>query len=171
MATLAPGPEYKPDNTISPDYGPGLPILLRFPPVLWLASLALSLLLQSYWPVRIAPGPWIRVAGVILVVVCFVFIVWARKTMVRAGTNVPPNMPALTVVMSGPFRYTRNPLYLGGTTAHLGLALFLNNLWLLILLVPVVATFHWAVVLREERYLESKFGETYTYKARVRRWL
>jgi len=73
--------------------------------------------------------------------------------------------------MNGPFSFTRNPLYLAGTTVYTSLALLLNNLWLLLFIAPLIITFQWGIIRREERYLEAKFGETYqAYKARVRRW-
>ena len=92
--------------------------------------------------------------------------------MVRAGTNVPPNKPTVTIVTGGPFRFTRNPLYLGGTLVYLGFAMVLGSVWLLWLFVPMVLVLRWGIIHREERYLEAKFGEVYlAYKARVRRWL
>ncbi len=92
--------------------------------------------------------------------------------MRRAGTNVRPDQPTLALVFDGPFRFTRNPLYLAATGLYLGIALLVDALWPLLLLVPVLAVLRWGVVAREERYLEAKFGEPYrAYKARVRRWL
>jgi protein-S-isoprenylcysteine O-methyltransferase Ste14 len=92
--------------------------------------------------------------------------------MVRAGTNVLPTRPALAIVTDGPFRFTRNPLYLANAVAYLGLTLVFNTVWTLLLYVPMLLVIHWGIIRREERYLEAKFGETYlAYKARVRRWL
>ncbi len=78
----------------------------------------------------------------------------------------------MTVVTDGAFRYSRNPTYLSLTLLYVGVALVLNSLWVLMMVVPAVAVTHWGVVLREERYLESKFGEEYRrYTQRVRRWI
>ena len=72
----------------------------------------------------------------------------------------------------GPFRYSRNPLYLGLTLLYAGVALLIPSTWPLILLVPVLLVMRWGVIAREERYLAGKFGEPYrTYLTRVRRWL
>ena len=105
---------------------------------------------------------------------CFAAIglgVWGSATMRRAGTNVRPDRPAIALVTGGPFRFSRNPLYLSLTTLYLGITLYFDALWLLIMLVPVLAFVHWRIVLREERYLEARFGDAYrAYKARVRRW-
>ena len=91
--------------------------------------------------------------------------------MTAAGTNVNPSRPATTIVSSGPFRFTRNPLYVGVTLIFGGLTLAFNTWWGFIVLVPVLITMHFGVVLREERYLERKFGEPYRqYRSRVRRY-
>ena len=92
--------------------------------------------------------------------------------MMRAGTNVPPHKPTLVIVTDGPFRFTRNPLYVGGSLAYIGLCLFFNLVWGLILMLPMLVLLNWGIVRREEAYLERKFGEAYrAYKARVPRWI
>ena len=92
--------------------------------------------------------------------------------MKQAGTNINPLQPATSLVTTGPFRFSRNPLYLSLTLLFAGLSLILNSLWGLIALAPVLAILHFGVILREERYLEAKFGESYRqYRTQVRRWL
>jgi protein-S-isoprenylcysteine O-methyltransferase Ste14 len=88
------------------------------------------------------------------------------------GTNISPLKPAVLLVTTGPYRFTRNPLYLAMTFLFLGLTMLFNSWWGVILLVPVLVVLHWGVVQREERYLQRKFGEQYTgYRSRVRRYL
>jgi len=88
------------------------------------------------------------------------------------GTNVRPDQPSLAIVTDGPFRFSRNPMYLATTGLYLGLTLLVNTAWPLILLSPMLLVLHWGVIRREERYLEAKFGEPYrAYKSRVRRWV
>lgn len=95
-----------------------------------------------------------------------------RRALTRAGTPVRPNQPTTAIVTDGPYRYTRNPLYLALTGVYTGISLIVNALWPLVLLVAVLFVIQWGVVAREERYLEGKFGESYlAYKRRVRRWL
>ncbi len=73
---------------------------------------------------------------------------------------------------SGPYRFTRNPIYLGMTIIFTGIAIAADSIWVLALLVPVLVIMNIGVIMREERYLEGKFGEDYRqYKASVRRWL
>jgi protein-S-isoprenylcysteine O-methyltransferase Ste14 len=92
--------------------------------------------------------------------------------MRRAGTNILPNKPTLTIVTEGPFRFTRNPLYVTNALFYTGLTLVFNTPWPLLLLAPMLLVVHWGIIRREEEYLEAKFGDAYlAYKARVRRWL
>ena len=97
---------------------------------------------------------------------------WAIVTMTRAGSNVPTSLPSTTIVDTGPYRFTRNPIYLGMMLGLIGLAVALNSLWLLLTLAPFALVIRYGVVAREEAYLERKFGDVYRhYRARVRRWL
>ena len=90
----------------------------------------------------------------------------------RAGSNVPTNLPTTTIVDAGPYRFTRNPIYLGMVLGLIGLAIAINSLWLLMMLVPFALVIRYGVITREEAYLERKFGDVYRrYCARVRRWL
>jgi len=92
--------------------------------------------------------------------------------MQAAGTNVNPSLPTTSIVTSGPFRLSRNPLYVAVTLLYFGLILALNTWWGIIMLIPLLIIMHFGVVLREERYLEEKFGDEYRrYKARVARYL
>ena len=110
--------------------------------------------------------------GALLSVLALAFGIWAVDTMTRAGSNVPTNRPTTTIVESGPYRFTRNPIYLGMFGSLVGLAIAFDNLWLLAMLVPFALVIRYGVVAREEVYLERKFGEPYRgYRRRVRRWL
>jgi protein-S-isoprenylcysteine O-methyltransferase Ste14 len=107
-----------------------------------------------------------------VLVLALALFAWAVVTMTRAGTNVPTNRPSTTIVESGPYRLTRNPIYVGMFLGLIGLGLAFDNLWLLLVLVPFALVIRYGVVAREEAYLERKFGDAYRgYRARVRRWL
>jgi len=115
------------------------------------------------------PAGWI---GGIVFVLALALFAWAIATMTRAGSNVPTNLPTTTIVETGPYRFTRNPIYLGMFLGLVGLAIAFDNLWLLAMLVPFTLAIRYGVVAREEAYLERKFGDAYRqYRARVRRWL
>ena len=90
----------------------------------------------------------------------------------RADTPVDPYSPTTALVTSGPYRFTRNPAYLGLTFLCAGIALLADTPWAFATLVPALAVVNWGVIKREERYLEELFGEEYRrFKARTRRWI
>ena len=107
-----------------------------------------------------------------MLVVALALFAWAIATITRAGSNVPTNRPTISIVDTGPYRFTRNPIYLGMMLALVGLAIAFDSLWPLVMLVPFALVIRYGVVAREEAYLERMFGEVYRrYRARVRRWL
>lgn len=152
------------------------PGVIVFPPALLIGTMLLGLLLGKFrpWSIYSASAPilWIRVVAGVFGILGVALMVWGRTTMVRAGTNVPPHKPTLAIVTTGPFRFTRNPLYVGGTLIYVGLTVALGSVWLMGLFVPMIFLLRWGIILREERYLAEKFGDVYlTYKATVRRWI
>lgn len=97
---------------------------------------------------------------------------WGILAFVRAGTNIPPDEPALAVVTTGPYRFTRNPMYLGILGLLFGLGLMLRLEWAIILWPVLAMLLHYGVVLREERYMTDKFGAPYeALLSRTRRWI
>ena len=149
-----------------------VPNVLILPPLLYGIALAVGFLLQWIAPRAITPSNvhyWL--GGVLLAIGVFVAI-RGRRAMERVGTNVNPTLPSTALVEAGPFRFSRNPLYVALTFMYVGLALLANALWVLALIVPVMVLMHYGVVRREERYLEAKFGDAYRdYRSRVRRYL
>jgi protein-S-isoprenylcysteine O-methyltransferase Ste14 len=146
--------------------------VLVLPPVLFGGAFLLGLALHWLVPITRLPGLPARLAGVVCLLVGAGLAHSGEKVMHRAGTNVRPDRPTTALVTEGPFRYSRNPLYVGVTLMYTGLALLIPALWPLLLLVPVLLVMRWGVIAREERYLERKFGEPYrAYLARVRRWI
>jgi protein-S-isoprenylcysteine O-methyltransferase Ste14 len=110
--------------------------------------------------------------GAMVFVLALALFAWAIVTITRVGSNVPTNLPTTTIVESGPYRFTRNPIYLAMFLGLIGLAIAFDNLWLLMMLVPFALVVRYGVVAREEAYLERKFGDVYRgYRSRVRRWL
>jgi protein-S-isoprenylcysteine O-methyltransferase Ste14 len=148
---------------------PGVVVL---PPVLYGGAFLVVVLLQWAWPLMIVRHAIALCLGFILLLASLSLAIWGRKTMHGAGTNIGPLKPAISLVTSGPYRLTRNPLYVAMTLLYLGLTLLLDSLWGVFLLIPVLVILHFGVVRREERYLELKFGEPYrSYRSRVRRYL
>ncbi|HEY3120321.1 MAG TPA: isoprenylcysteine carboxylmethyltransferase family protein [Vicinamibacteria bacterium] len=152
----------------SPD-NPGLAVP---PPVFFLVGLGAGWLLTPLLPPHPFPPLVVSVASGVLGVAGGALIVWAMATFRRARTSVDPRKPATTVVSDGPYRFTRNPIYLSLALLTAALSLHMNLLGPLLVLPVVLVVVDRAVIAREERYLERKFGEEYrSYKSRVRRWL
>ncbi len=143
------------------------------PPLIYIGGLLGSLLLHKLVPVPFAPRHVPRtILGVGLIGLAITIISRAIGTMRSAGTNVNPEQPTTALVTSGPYQFTRNPLYIALTMLYTGLAVLVNTLWAFLLLPLVLLIIDRGVIAREERYLERKFGARYAqYKQRVNRWL
>ena len=147
-------------------------VIIR-PPLAWgfavLAGFGLDWLVPLPFLPDDLPTGWL--GGMVFVAALTLF-AWAIATITRAGSNVPTNRPTTTIVESGPYRFTRNPIYIGMFLGLIGFGLAFNNLWLLLMLLPFALIIRYGVVAREEVYLERKFGDVYRgYRSRVRRWL
>jgi protein-S-isoprenylcysteine O-methyltransferase Ste14 len=145
--------------------------VLILPPLLYAIALAVGFLLQWLAPRPITSSNARYWLGGLLLAAGVVLAIRGRRVMERVGTNVNPTLPSTALVETGPFRFSRNPLYVALTLMYLGLSLLANALWVLLLIVPVMALMHYGVVRREERYLEVRFGDAYRdYRSRVRRY-
>jgi len=148
------------------------------PPFVYVAAFVAGLLLHRVWPLAIA-GPdhesargAVLVAGMALLLAWLVLMFWAFATFRRAHTTIIPNLPAAALVTSGPYRISRNPMYLSLALGYAGLALMLNKGWPLILLPIALVAIDRLVIAREERYLASAFRDEFgAYARRVRRWV
>jgi protein-S-isoprenylcysteine O-methyltransferase Ste14 len=142
------------------------------PPFVYLGSITLGLVLHLLWPVRLVPTSVSTPLGAIVTLLAIALFVSAVRTFRAAGTPIPGNRPTTTIVRSGPYRFSRNPIYLAFSLLQLGLSFWVNSIALLITLIPAVALMSFVVIPREERYLEARFPTEYLpYKASVRRWL
>ncbi|MFI5010798.1 MAG: methyltransferase family protein [Hyphomicrobiales bacterium] len=143
------------------------------PPVAWALAIVAGLGADWLYPLQFIPKavPRASVGGGVFAV-GFVLAIWAIVTIRKAGTRVETHMPTTTIVANGPYRFTRNPIYIGMFLGQIGLAIGFDNLWVLATLVPFYLVIRYGVIAREENYLERKFGTVYlSYKSRVRRWL
>jgi protein-S-isoprenylcysteine O-methyltransferase Ste14 len=143
------------------------------PPLLYAGGFLLGIVLD--WALalpRVPRPPWVLGLGGLLLGIQAVVGFSAFRQLRRARTNVNPYKPSTAVVTAGIYRRSRNPIYLSMTMLYLGLALVLGVLGPLLLLLPVLLVMHFGVIVREERYLDRKFGLAYRdYRASVRRWL
>lgn len=151
---------------------PDNPGVIAFPPLIWLLNAVISVLVHLVIRAPMMRYNFCLVFGIVFIILAPALALSAFRTMKAAGTNVHPSDPSLTIVRGGPFRFTRNPMYLALCLLQVALGFFLNDWITLLFAVPLVLIFHYGVVLREERYLTAKFGEPYLqYKSQVRRWI
>jgi protein-S-isoprenylcysteine O-methyltransferase Ste14 len=148
---------------------------VRFPPPLvFLIGTLIGVLFR--YAVAAAPVPLARpvsaIGGVLVLAVGVALIVSARNLHASTGQNPAPWKPSPVLILKGPYRFTRNPMYVGVTIVQIGLGVALNNLWISLFALPALLAVHLIAVLPEERYLTEKFGDAYTaYLAQVRRYL
>jgi protein-S-isoprenylcysteine O-methyltransferase Ste14 len=143
------------------------------PPIALLLAFVGGLALDWLYPLRFVPAEvasgWVGAA----VFACgLALALWAIATFRNAGTRVETYKATSVIVENGPYRFTRNPIYVGMFVGLIGLAIGFDSLWILVALVAFFLIIRFGVVAREEDYLARKFGSAYlAYKTRVRRWL
>jgi protein-S-isoprenylcysteine O-methyltransferase Ste14 len=149
---------------------------VRYPPPLAFAiPFTIGWLLNFASPMPIL-GPGARavnwIAGAGLIVLGLGLALWAGRTFHRAGTPVNPFEPSSSLVRQGPFRFSRNPIYLGMALLYVGGCVLGNMFWPLLFLPISLGLIHFTVIRREESYLSSMFGPAYDeYRRQVRRWI
>ena len=142
------------------------------PPLVYLATIVTGSVLELAWPSAFLPRGFAAPLGSALVVAAVVLFLYSVGKFRAAGTPVPGNRPTTAIVRTGPYRFSRNPIYVAFSLLQLGLAAWIDSLWLIATLIVAIALMTTVVIPREERYLERKFGAEYSdYKARVRRWI
>ena len=142
------------------------------PPLMYAVPLVAGLLVNRAYPRPFLSPGVARALGASLIGSSFLFWPPAIIAMRRRQTSVLPDVPTTAIVADGPFRYSRNPIYLSFTLLYAGIACFRNALWAIALLPAVIRVMRRGVIEREERYLERKFGVEYLrYKQQVRRWI
>jgi protein-S-isoprenylcysteine O-methyltransferase Ste14 len=147
-------------------------VLVR-PPIAWAVAVVAGFVLDWLEPLPFVPDDWPGgLFGAVIFVLALALAIWAMDVMTRAGTNVPTTRPTTAIVDGGPYRFTRNPIYMGMFGGLIGLGIAFDTLWLPAMLVPFALVIRYGVVAREEAYLARKFGDDYrSYRRRVRRWL
>ncbi len=142
------------------------------PPILLIGAILAGYCLQQLWALELTNWSGRYVAAWALIGVGVIILVASGVQFFRAKTNIRPDKPSSNLIQSELYRFSRNPIYVSGLLLQLGIALLMNNLWI-VLLVPVSKfVFDRYVIAREEAYLERAFGEVYLdYKRTIRRWL
>ena len=147
------------------------------PPLLFVVGFVVGWLIHGrVQPISLVHGTGVAAAalellGIVIVLGGFALMLWGVVTFRRADTALLPTRPASRLVIAGPYRFTRNPMYAGMTLVYLGGVALVNSLWPLLVLPIVLVLLMRLVIQREERYLTDAFGAEYTaYQAQVGRW-
>lgn len=149
---------------------PDTPDVKILPPTMLVMFIAAGLVLDFIVPVNM--GRWIGWLGLVLLCASFGITGWCKGLFQKAGTNVPPNKPATALVITGPYKFSRNPIYLSMVLCYAGMALIADAPLMLLLTAPLIYILQEKVIKPEEEYLQRKFGEEYmTFFTSVRRWI
>jgi protein-S-isoprenylcysteine O-methyltransferase Ste14 len=142
------------------------------PPLVFLGGLGIGLALSTWAPTEYLGRTIARPLGGVLIGLGALLALSAFRAFHQAGTTIRPDRPGSALVRTGPYRFTRNPMYLALTIVYAGIAVMNESLWSLLLLPLVVFLIRSKVIAREEAYMERRFGVDYShYKSEVRRWI
>ena|SRR3989338_4717222 len=148
------------------------PGVIAPPLLIYAVAFGAALFLHALVPLRVGSWPMSAFGGTLLIAAGVLLARGAFRAMGLAGTSANPYGSATVLVTQGPFRWTRNPLYLAQTLLYVGMAMVLNTLWPLVWLPAVLLVMRYGVIEREERYLDTRFGAAYrAYRSTVRRWV
>jgi len=150
----------------------GVPNVKVIPPLVYLAGVVIGIVISIWIPTKIIPSSLSWTLGGLLIVCGAVLTGSAILKFKGVGTTVRPDRAASTLVVVGPYRITRNPMYLGLALVYLGIAIADQSVWALILLPVVLTIIQRRVIEPEEAFLERRFGTSYIrYKQNVGRWI
>ncbi len=148
------------------------PQVITLPPLVFLGGIIIGFIIDLIIPAPFVSEAYDLPAGLFGIALGIALMAWAVRTFNESGTNVDVRQPSTKVVSDGPYRYSRNPIYLAMGLIVLGASIWLNSLWILFSIVFIIPVIETGVIRREEKYLEKKFGQRYQeYKAKVRRWV
>ena len=151
---------------------PDNPGVLFPPPFIYLGWLAAGFGVDYFLPASLLPGAVRYSAGGVVIVLSLGLFFSAVRLFRKHGTSIRPDKPDTAILTEGPYRFTRNPIYLAISLLYLGISICADSPWSLAMIVPVLLIMNFLVIPREERYLARTFGEAYlAYKSTVRRWL
>lgn len=146
---------------------------VRFPPpLIFLLLIAAGAGLNTVWPLPMGVPDTFRTVGVAITLFGVAVGILIGGTFKRSSTAIEPWKPTTTLLTTGFYRWSRNPIYLCFCLFNMGIGIALNNVWIFLSFIPGAILVYFIAIAREEAYLEREFGEQYlAYKAKVRRWL
>ena len=146
-------------------------VVVARPPIVYLVSILVGVGLNLVWPVQLFPHA-VEPLGPLLTLLAVVLFVRSVREFRKAQTPIRTRKPVTAVIATGPYRFSRNPIYLSFTLLQLGIGMWANSAWVVGMLIPTLVLMSYGVIAREERYMEQKFGDEYLrYRAAVRRWV
>ena len=146
--------------------------VIALPPVIYVAFLGIGVALDLLFPLPLLPDSVQYRAGFVVIAGSGCIMPFVLLQFHRAGTNFDPRKATTALISGGPYRFSRNPSYVSLSLLYVGVGIAADSIWILGLLAPTLTVMHYGVILREERYLENKFGEEYLrYKRAVPRWI
>jgi protein-S-isoprenylcysteine O-methyltransferase Ste14 len=142
------------------------------PPVLFVILILTGAGLDYIRPLGMGVPQPFEVIGIAMCLFGVAVAILVNGTFKRAGTAIEPWKPTTSLITSGAYAWSRNPIYLGFCLFNMGIGIASNNLWIFFSFIPGAVLVYYIAIRKEEAYLEEKFGEEYlAYKARVRRWI
>jgi len=151
------------------DHGPGIMIP---PPLIYIIGFLFAYILDRLYPIPMLGPPLSIVLALLAVTPSAVLGLWSLLEFWRARTNPLPHKPTSSLVIVGPYRVTRNPMYVSLSLIYVSFGFLLSMAWSFVVFPAVIFIVNIYVIGREESYLEAKFGEQYrAYKKQVHRWL
>lgn len=146
--------------------------VIAIPPIIYVIGILLGLLIHYLHPIRLLPELASVPLAVLLLLVSIPIALAAVWAMNRAKTTIDVRKSTTAIATDGIFQFSRNPMYLSLTLLYLAIAAWVNSVWIVLLVIPVLVVMYQGVIKREEHYLEKKFGDEYLkYKSKVRRWI
>ncbi len=159
---------HDPQPSASPDHAG----VAFHPPFLLALAILAGFLARWLVPLSFLSPSLATSLGTVIIAAAFGVFFWALYTMRTGNASIPTSEPTDAIVVRGPFRFSRNPIYLSMLLLQVGIGIRANSLWFLGLAAVSAVLLWWGVISREEQYLERKFGTEYvSYKGRVRRWI
>ena len=147
------------------------PNTLPWPPMIYGGLAIAGMLLQSYMPLP-WPLPAMGLLGTVMFLVGIATDIGTMALFIRRKANILPHKAATTLITDGPFRYSRNPIYVGNTLMLAGAGIAFSSLWLVLAALIAAVLVHYLAIRREERHLAAKFGNDWNeYAGRTPRWL
>ena len=146
--------------------------VIALPPLIYAAFTIMGFAIDWVWPVALLPNTTQFVLAGLSIVAGVALAAWSLPQFAKLGTSVNVYRPTTALITTGPYRFSRNPLYLSLALLQVGIAFAADSVWVMVLLAPTLMLVSHGVIRREESYLTAKFGDDYRrYCAKVRRWL